>query len=65
MAVPPHHQDQGMATSGIAEVRMTTTGAVAAGEKAKSRSNARQAPSGSAEVSVQAGGPGDTANSGT
>ena len=44
---------------------MTTTGAVAAGEKAKSRSNARQAPSGSAEVSVQAGGPGDTANSGT
>ena len=44
---------------------MATSEAAGAVERAKSTSNAGQAPSGSAEVSVQAGGPGDTANSGT
>ena len=41
LAVPPHHQDQGMSTSGIAEARMATSEAAGALERAKRSSNAR------------------------
>ena len=41
LAVPPHHQDQGMSTSGISEARMATSEAGGAVERPKISSNAR------------------------
>ena len=41
MAIPPHHQDQRLATSVIAEARMATTETAAVVERAKRSANAK------------------------